>query len=357
MVTIKDVAKKCNVSIATVSNILSGKPNASEETRKRVLEAVRELNYTPNYVAKNLKMKTTKTIGVIVEDMTVFCAPEIIDGITQCSEENGYHILLTNLRLYKKYSDIYYQNDQFSDVVHREVKELLSKQVDGIIYVTAHERILRCLPENLNIPEVMAYGYSKSSKIPSVVANDFDGGYKIASYLMEQGHRNIAIIAGKENSLHTKERLVGHQKAMFQHNVLYNPDDVINEDWTREGGYRAACKLLKKDKDITAIICMNDEMAGGVYDCLEELGLQPGKDVSVVGYDNRQAASFYRPSLTTFEIPLFEIGRTACKCVIDLLKKENDNADSEPQAEKKEDYVEIEVEGQIVVGKSVKKLG
>ncbi|MEE1196995.1 MAG: LacI family DNA-binding transcriptional regulator [Lachnospiraceae bacterium] len=87
MVTIKDVAKKCNVSIATVSNILSGKPNASEETRKRVLEAVQELNYIPNYVAKNLKMKSTKTIGVIVEDITVFCAPDIIDGITQYCEK------------------------------------------------------------------------------------------------------------------------------------------------------------------------------------------------------------------------------------------------------------------------------
>lgn len=347
MVTIKDVAKKCNVSIATVSNILSGKPNASEETRKRVLEAVRELNYTPNYVAKNLKMKTTKTIGVIVEDMTVFCAPEIIDGITQCSEENGYHILLTNLRLYKKYSDIYYQNDKFANIVHREMKELLSKQVDGIIYVTAHERVLKCLPEDLNVPAVMAYGYSKSEKIPSIVANDYDGGYKIASYVMEQGHRKIAIIAGKENSIHTKDRLVGHQKAMFEHNVLYNPDYVINEDWTREGGYRAACKLL--DKDITAIICMNDVMAGGVYDRLDELNLIPGEDISIVGYDNRHASAFYRPALTTFEIPLFEIGRTACKSVIDLIKQEEE---SEPA----NGYVEIEVPGDIVVRKSVKKI-
>lgn len=87
MVTIKEIAKECDVSIATVSNILNGKPNASEETRKKVLETVKKLNYTPNYVAKNLKMKKSKAIGVIAEDLTVFCTPEIIDGITKCCEE------------------------------------------------------------------------------------------------------------------------------------------------------------------------------------------------------------------------------------------------------------------------------
>lgn len=84
MATIKEIAKKCNVSIATVSNILNGKPNASEKIRQKVLQAIEELNYTPNYVAKNLKMKKTRTIGVIAEDLTVFCTPEIIDGITKC---------------------------------------------------------------------------------------------------------------------------------------------------------------------------------------------------------------------------------------------------------------------------------
>ena len=151
MVTIKEIAKYCNVSIATVSNIINGKPNASEETKQRVLKAIEELNYTPNYIAKNLKTKRTKTIGVVVEDITVFCAPEIIDGITKCCEKKGYHILLTNLRLYKKFGDSYYENENFFQTVHREIRELISKQVDGIVYVTAHERVLKCLPEKLTV--------------------------------------------------------------------------------------------------------------------------------------------------------------------------------------------------------------
>lgn len=346
MATIKEIAKRCNVSIATVSNILNGKPNASEETKKRVLEAIKELNYTPNYVAKNLKMKSTKAIGVLVEDITVFCAPEIIDGITQYCEEKGYHILLTNLRLYKKFGDIYFEDNKFANYVHREVKELLSKQVDGIIYVTSHERVLKCLPENLSIPAVMAYGYSKSKKIPSVVVDDITGEYNIVSDLLSKGHKKVALITGKENSIHTKERLIGFQKALFDYNVLFNPDCVVAGDWSRESGYKAAEKLLKHD--ITAIICMNDLMAGGVYDRMIENGLTPGKDISVVGYDNRVVASYYRPALTTIDAPLFAIGRTACKKVIDMIENEEDVEEN--------DYIELKEVGQLIVRDSVKVL-
>ena len=105
MATIKEIAKACNVSIATVSNILNGKPGASEATRSLVLKTVEKMDYTPNYVAKNLKMKNTRSIGVIAEDMTIFSIPDIIDGITEYCQEIDYQILLTNMRLFKKYND------------------------------------------------------------------------------------------------------------------------------------------------------------------------------------------------------------------------------------------------------------
>ena len=180
MVTIKEIAQKCGVSIATVSNILNGKPNASEATKARVLKAVDELNYTPNSIAKNLKLKKSQAIGVVAEDLTVFCTPGIIDGITKCCEERGYHVLLTNLRLYRKYQDAYYANDSFVKIVDKEIRELLSKQVDGIVYVTSHERILKkSLPEHLPVPASMAYGYSKSDEYPSVAVDDKNGAYTL----------------------------------------------------------------------------------------------------------------------------------------------------------------------------------
>lgn len=317
MVTIKEIAKKCDVSIATVSNILNGKPNASEETKKKVLNAVKELNYTPNSVAKNLKMKKSKAIGVIAEDITVFCTPEIIDGITKCCEEFGYHILLTNMRMFKKFSDSYYNNEDFEQIVDKEIKELLSKQVDGIIYVTAHERKLKCFPDNLNIPAIIAYGYSKNENVPSVVVNDKNGSYTIIEYLIKNGHSKIGVITGKENSIHTNDRLSGYQKALYDNNICFNPDFVEIGDWTRETGYKKAEILI--NKGVTAIFCMSDIMAGGVYDKLEELSKKVGDDISVVGFDNRELSVFYHPKLTTISLPLFEIGYKACNVIIDNL--------------------------------------
>ena len=128
MVTIKEIAKECNVSVATVSNILNHKPGASDETRRIVMAKIKELNYKPNTVARNLKTKNTRTIGVIVEDMTIFSIPDIVDGITEHCEENNYQILLINLRLFKKYNDFYYHRDDYYDRVEQEIDNFINEK-------------------------------------------------------------------------------------------------------------------------------------------------------------------------------------------------------------------------------------
>ena len=147
MPTIKEIAKACNVSVATVSNIINHKGSVGDATRERVEKVIREMNYTPNYVAKNLKTKNTRSIGVIAEDMTVFALPDIIDGITEYCEEADYQILLVNLRLYKKFQDNYYRDNRHKEIVRQEFQKLLAKQVEGIIYVAAHERLINIIPE------------------------------------------------------------------------------------------------------------------------------------------------------------------------------------------------------------------
>lgn len=343
MSTIKEIAKACNVSVATVSNILNGKPGASENTKKLVEKAIKELDYTPNYVAKNLKMKNTRSIGVIAEDMTIFSIPDIIDGITEHCEEVDYQILLTNLRLYKKYEDRYYNRDDYYELVRTEIRKLMSKQVDGIIYVAAHERIIQCIPDNLTIPAVMAYGYTKSSKVPSVVVDEVHGSYQMVQYLIDNGHQRIGLITGKKDSLHAQERLKGYQKALFDNQILYNPELVYDGDWTRHAGYNNTDELLSKK--VTAIFCMNDIMAGGVYDRLEELRLEVGKDISIVGYDNREVSSYYKPPLTTINLPLHDIGYNASELMIQMLA-----GNSLP--EDKENVYQVECEA--LIRKSVK---
>lgn len=320
MATMKEIAKACNVSVATVSNILNNKPGASETTREIVMSAIKELNYTPNYVAKHLKMKNTRSIGVIAEDMTIFSIPDIIDGITEQCEEYDYQILLANLRLYKKYKDSYYNRDDYFGIVEQEINKLMAKQVEGIIYVAAHERVMKCIPENLRIPAVMAYGYTQSEKIPSIVVDDEHGAYEITNYIIHRGHERIGLITGKTDSLHMQARLVGYQKALFDNRIFYNPELVCEGNWERSSGYENTKKLL--DKGATAIFCMNDLMAGGVYDRLYELGIRIPEDISVVGYDNRELSSYYKPPLTTINLPLHDIGYRASEVMMQLLGEE-----------------------------------
>lgn len=318
MATIREIAKACGVSVATVSNILNDKPGASEATKQLVKKMVEEMEYTPNYVAKNLKTRNSRCIGVIAEDITIFSIPDIIDGITEYCEKEKYQILLTNLRLYKKYSDIYYHGTEFYSFVKQEIKKLLSAQVDGIIYVTAHERILQCIPENLTIPAVMAYGYTESTKIPSVVVDDETGGYEQTQYLIQNGHKCIGVIAGKPDSLHTQARLLGYQKALRDSGILYDPEIVHFGDWSRDSGYECAKKL--KEQDVTAVFCMNDLMAGGCYDYANEIQVAIPEQISIVGYDNRELSSYYQPPLSTTELPLHDIGYRAAQVMIDMVE-------------------------------------
>lgn len=324
MVTMKELAKCCGVSVATISNILNNKPGASESTRSYVLEMAEKMKYTPNIVAKNLKMQTTRSIGVIVEDMTIFSIPDIVDGVTEYCQQEDYQILLTNLRLFKKYDDAYYNRNDYYGLIHQEIKKLMEKQVEGIIYVCAHERIIRCIPDSLLLPAVMAYGYSGSDKVPSVVVDDLNGAKRIVQYLIDHGHRKIGLVTGKSDSIHARDRLIGYQEVLFANGILYDPELVREGDWNRESGYRYVDGFLKKE--VTAIFCMNDLMAGGVYDRLDELGWKAGRDISVAGYDNRQVSGYYNPPLTTVTLPLHDIGYKASELLINMIETKGEAA-------------------------------
>ena len=310
-----------------------------------MLETVKAMEYTPNIVAKNLKLQKTRSIGIIAEDMTIFSIPDIIDGITEYCEKVDYQILLTNLRLFKKYHDAYYNRDDYYDRVNLEIKKLMEKQVEGIIYVAAHERVIRCIPEKLPIPAVMAYGYTENRQVPSVVVDDTHGAYEVIRYVIEQGHRRIGVITGKKDSMHAQARLVGYQTALFDSGILYDPNLIVEGDWTRESGYACLDSLLARD--VTAVFCMNDLMAGGVYDRLADAGKSVGRDLSVVGYDNRELSSYYNPPLTTIMLPLHDIGYRAGEIIIEMLEGKK----------LKEDEIVCAVPCTTLIRSSVQKIG
>ena len=322
MITLKEIAEKCSVSITTVSNILNGKSNVSEKTKKRVLEVVKETGYRPNYMARGLRASRTNSIGIIIDDLTEFSSTGIIDGIMSYFDEHKYKAILENLRFYSKWGTKWYHNKGYEDSVQQAIDEFVSIKVDGIIYVAGHARCISCIPENLDIPLVISYAFTEQPGISSVEFDDVQAACAMTTKLIKNGHKKIAVIAGTEKNIHTMRRLEGYQKALKE-NGIEDCQCLKYAGWDRESGYLAAKELLA-DSGCTAVFCFNDLMAAGVYDYLDEKGLVPGKDIAVAGFDNRTMSQFLKPTLTTVEIPLFDIGVKSAELILNQINSPDD---------------------------------
>lgn len=322
MITLKEIAEKCSVSITTVSNILNGKSNVSEKTKQRVLEVVKETGYRPNYMARGLRAAKTNSVGIIIDDLTEFSSTGIIDGIMSYFDEHKYKAILENLRFYSKWGTKWYHNKGYEDSVQQAIDEFVSIKVDGIIYVAGHARCISCIPENLDIPLVISYAFTEQPGFSSVEFDDIQAACDMTNNLIKNGHKKIAVIAGSEKNIHTTRRLEGYHKALRENN-LEDPELLKYANWDRQSGYEAAKELLS-NSDCTAVFCFNDLMAAGVYDYLDEKGLTPGKDISVAGFDNRTMSQFLKPALTTVEIPLFEIGRKSAELILNQIASPDD---------------------------------
>lgn len=347
MVTLKEISKLCGVSISTVSNILNGKPKVSEETKQKVLEVVKKTGYQPNYFAQGIRKQKTRIIGIIVEDLDVFSTPPIVEAIMAHCEDHNYRTILINMRLYAKWQDTWYNDEQkLNSALYPSIKELLSIKVDGIIYIAGHCRIINCFQDDFKVPAAaVVYGISKSPRFPSIVIDDEKGAYDMTKYLISMGHRKIGVIAGTIDNLHTVKRSLGYQKALFEEKILYNPELVRYGDWMRKSGYLETESLIREG--VSAIFCMNDTMAAGCYDYLDEHGIKVGQDISLVGYDNKEISDYLRPRLTTNAIQLKEIGKESAKIILNML--ENQIPENSPGGI-------VKIPCQLVIRESVKKI-
>jgi len=347
LITQKEIARMCGVSTSTISNVLNGKRKVSEATRQKVLEAVKKTGYQPNYFAQGMRKQKTNIIGIIAEDLIQFSSPPIIERIMAYCEDMHYRTILINLRMYDKWKDTWYDDEEkLQSVLKPAIRELISIKVDGIIYVAGHGRVINCFPEDFEIPAIVVYAYSKLPKFASVVIDDEKGGYDMTRYLISRGHRKIGVIAGTADNLHTQKRILGLQKALYEERIPFNPDWIRYGNWKRDSGYREAGGLIREG--VTAIFCLNDDMAAGVYDYLYEHDMKAGEDISVVGYDNMEISGYLKPSLTTNEIPFSQIGTKSAELMIKLLNEEYEIG---PGSEI------LKIPCQIIERDSVKKIG
>ncbi|WP_239613618.1 LacI family DNA-binding transcriptional regulator [Cohnella mopanensis] len=319
-VGIKEIAARANVSTATVSYVLNGTRNVKLNTRERVMRVIEEMNYKPNNAAQSLKRKRTNTIGVIAEDVTVFNVPEIIDGINDCADKMDMHILLTNLRLDKRIGRNFDQTDSYRHYANNAVSELLSKQVEGIVYIGVHPRDLTGLIDTSGKPIVYAYCYTQSDI--SIQYHDEQASYEAMTYLVKKGHTRIGIISGTMDSIPSRLRFNGYYKAVTEHELPFDPQLIKMGNWEAESGYRLAKELLELEQRPTAILAMNDVMAVGVMRAADEMNVQIPRDLSVMGFDNREFSDYLIPRVTTMDLPLHEIGFQAMESLALLIKGE-----------------------------------
>ena len=306
--SIKDVAREAGVSIATVSRVLNDIDVVNEDTKKKVLDAIKKLGYRPNIVARSLKTQRTKTIGILVPDISSGFYPEIVRGAEDVANIYDYNVILCN-------SDFDY--DKEKDYL-RVLKE---KMVDGVIYMSSslEEESLDII-NNLDLKTVLVETKDSEERLPSVTIDNVEATYKATKYLLDKGIKNIAFVGVEKNSTNAwGYRFLGYERALKEAGIEVDEELVFLKNLKYKTGHDAAEIFLKLNKKIEGIICASDEIAMGVINGLREKGINTPEDVSVIGFNNNAVASYFYPKLTTISQPSYDMGSVAMRMLIKIL--------------------------------------
>lgn len=336
MVTIHDVARAAGVSAATVSNVLNDNGKTAPKTRDKVLKVMEELHYVPSYVLRGQKQNSRRLVGVLCETLNTKLATRIYTGFTQRLSELGYQTLLYPLNLDEMVeNDIQYDyakidhSAEFAAAVQNAVSALESSGVCAFLYVGAHLRNLVNLPKVQDRPILYTYCCT-ANNVLSVNSDDFQGAKLAVDYLIQQGHRRIAILCGQISSIPSHKRLLAYQTSLMEHGLRFYPEYVCSGNWNYEDGEQALDHLLSLENPPTAIFSMSDLMAAGLLHRAAQRGVRIPEDLSVVGFDNLDFSAMLCPTLTTVAVPLTELGCFSAEQLVMLLQHPESVPDSFP---------------------------
>ncbi len=309
-VTIHDVAERAGVSIGTVSAVINHKDTVSKGTRRKVLEAISELNYRPSAAARRrLKPAAEKSIGLVIKEIHNPYFADIVTGVQQTASERGYHVLVVS-------------SERAYDLEQELVELLVAKDVEGIIINPLYDEKadLSHLFEvkRRNIPLVLIENV-RGIQASMVDVDNIEASKEAVTYLIGLGHKHIVHFAGPQYSMHSNERIEGVRRAFSGHRLIFAEHDIIHAGARLEDGYQAALAFFRdKNKEArpTAVTCYNDLVALGLIRALRELGLRVPEDVSVIGYDDIDMASYASVPLTTVHVPKQQMGQRATDMLI-----------------------------------------
>ena len=299
-ITIYDVAREANVSMATVSRVVNGNPNVKPATRKKVLEVIERLDYRPNAVARGLASKKTTTVGVIIPDVTNMFFSSLARGIDDVATMYKYNIILAN-------SD---ENNQKEVSV---LNTLLAKQVDGLIFM-GHELTdaIRAEFSRSKTPVVLAGSIDPDEQVGSVNIDYVAAVEEATRQLIESGNKRVALATGSlTHPINGQFRLKGYKQALEKAGVAYDESLIFENEPSYQAGLAA-----------TAVIAGDDELAVGILDGALDKGVKVPEDFEIISSNNTKLTEMTRPQLTSIDQPLYDIGAVAMRLLTKMMNKE-----------------------------------
>lgn len=313
MASIKEVAKLANTSITTVSRVINNTGYVKEETKERILDAIKELDYKP--LERTDIRKETKAIGLIVPNIENPFFGKMARHISKVANSYNYNLLLFDLEGIENHKDDF-------------LIDLIENRVDGIIYVSSQ----RCTEamnaaKKRNIPFVILDREIQKEEVNTVIVNNNYGAFIAAEHLIKLGHRNIAFIGGAEDMEISTRRKEGYLEALAENGIEANKDYICYGNYKMQGGYDSMKKMYSKHKEITGVIAANDLMAIGALNYLIREGVNVPKEVSIVGFDNIEISESITPSLTTIEYPMERISEIIIDLILRQIKDKDKNVE------------------------------
>ncbi len=307
--TIKDIAKKLGISPSTVSRALKNHPDISEETKKKVLETARKLNYRPNLLAQRLRQKRTYTIGVIIPQMVHYFFSSVISGIEDYAYEKGYTVIIA-------------QSNEKYEREKNNVDIILSSGAEGVLISRTKETTnFQHFKSFLDYEIPIVFFDRICPKFPAdkVVVNDEIAAYQATKYMIMSGCRRIVHFQGPDSLVISHKRYTGYIEALKEFKIPIDKNLIIKCD-SFERGEQVTQELLDKGIEFDGIFAVNDDSAAGALITLQRNGIKVPEQVSIFGYSNNLISRVTNPQLSTVEQPGYDMGYTAAKMLIDRIE-------------------------------------
>jgi LacI family transcriptional regulator len=310
--TLADIAKAANVSMMTVSRVINNKPGVTNETREHILDLIKEMEYQPNAIARSLVTNKTKTIGLVVPDITNPFFAQIARGVEDAAYEHEYTILLINT----------------NEELEREMNALDSlwqKDIDGIILCSSRLPEPKLIAQIQRFPATVLLNREVLDPQPNLVSinvNDQRGVQRAIQHFVEIGRKKIAFLGGPNTSFSSQRRLEGYRTALRTAQIAYDENLIVYNQPNIDGGYKATTALLSKKTKVDAIFAFNDLMAIGAIQACQKGGHRVPEDIAVIGVDDIPLSSIFHPRLTTLHVNLQQTGRLATRTLLDIIGNE-----------------------------------